>query len=342
MDRRQGFSLLLVPHGTDARHKKELRLSGTQLVLLVTGLLVALLAFVAMTASFGYVMVDQVRYHRLERENSILRAELDQMNEQVLSLADQMAVIAERDEAVRLAAELDPISEDLRKAGIGGSHRDFSRDVLMMAGATAGITRELQGKINRLLREAKLEAESLLEVDARLAESEEFLAGYPSIFPIDQTRYRTWVTSPFGYRPDPLYGTRRFHEGNDIGAAHGTPIRASADGVVAGTENGIQGFRQIGLGNYVRIDHGNGYVTAYGHMSRVAPGIRRGVRVKRGQVIGYVGRTGRAQGTHLHYEINYNDQPVNPYYHYYTDRMADALGTEQELPTYPESGATGH
>ncbi|MFO7768879.1 MAG: peptidoglycan DD-metalloendopeptidase family protein [bacterium] len=341
MDRREGFSLLLVPRGTDARHKREIRLSGTQLVLLTAGLLGALLAFVAMAASFGYVMVDQVRYHTLERENRVLRAELDQMNEQVLSLADQMSVIAQRDEAVRLAAELDPIAEDLRQAGIGGSHRDFNRDVLMLAGETGGMTRELQGRINRLLREAKLESESLLEVEARLAESESFLTGYPSIFPIDQTRYRTWVTSPFGWRSDPLYGTRRFHEGNDVGAAHGTPIRATADGIVAGWENGVEGFQRIGLGNFIRIDHQNGYVTSYGHMARVAPGIRKGVRVKRGQVIGYVGRTGRAAGTHLHYEITYNDQPVNPFYHYYTDRVADATGRKQDLPTYPESGDAG-
>lgn len=112
------------------------------------------------------------------------------------------------------------------------------------------------------------------------------------------------VTSPFGARRDPLNGRRSFHEGMDFRGYRGEPIRATADGVV------LRAFRNGGYGNYVELDHGNGFRTAYGHMNRIK--VHSGQKVKRGDVIGLVGNTGRSTGPHLHYEVKRNGEVVNP------------------------------
>ena len=330
---KNGFLLKVVPIGTDG-NVREIPLSlGGLVALATTGfLVVALLSAVLLT--WGRMGVDRVAHHRLQQENRILQGELSQMQLFVDELSEQMNQIALHDEALRLMAELEPLADDLRQVGVGGSYRDFNHQILLASSAAAGLTKEIQGRINQLSREAKLQSESMLEVHARLEESEVFLRGYPSLFPIDRTKYRTYLTSPFGNRVDPLYGTPRFHSGNDIGAPHGTPVWATADGMVDDFEGGIDGFRRIGLGNFVKINHGNGYITYYGHLARLAPAIsRKGVRVKRGDVIGYVGNTGRSQGTHLHYEIAFEGKSVNPWYHYYTDRMGDVTG-RREYPVY--------
>jgi murein DD-endopeptidase MepM/ murein hydrolase activator NlpD len=331
MMRRAGFSLLLVPHENDTRGVRELRLPGTAFALLGVAAALLFVVFVALASTYGLAVVDRVRMNRLSRENQVLQDQLAQMRTAISELGDQMTVIARRDDAVRLAAELDPLPEELRRAGVGGSHLDFDRRVTMLSGETAASMKEAQQAINRLTREAKLEAESLLEVDDRLDAMDAFLRGYPSIFPIDQSKYRSRISSPFGYRPNPLYASEtEFHEGHDIAAARGTPIIATADGVVAATENSFKGPtpNRYVLGNYVKIDHGNGYVTFYGHMERVDPRIHRNVKVKRGDVLGYVGNTGRVTGIHLHYEIQYSGKPVNPWFHYYNERVADITGNK--------------
>jgi murein DD-endopeptidase MepM/ murein hydrolase activator NlpD len=173
-----------------------------------------------------------------------------------------------------------------------------------------------------------LELESLLEIDARFTESTEYLLGYPSITPIDRGLYRTRMSSAFGMRDDPLNPSRRkMHEGNDWAAAKGTPVRATADGIVVDRETRYTSSSRVGFGNYVRIQHASGLQTFYGHLDRLHPRAGSGARIKRGEVIGYVGRTGRSNGYHLHYAvINRNGQELNPWYYYFEDRKNQALG----------------
>jgi len=188
------------------------------------------------------------------------------------------------------------------------------------------MVKDTQTLINQLHREAALELESLLEIESRIAESEAFFRGFPSIWPVDQSKYRTRVSSAYGYRDDPVTGDYEFHRGQDIAAAAGTPVRATADGRIVQLRKGLQESSRYTLGNFVKIDHGNGYVTYYGHLMNLHPRIQRGASVKRGDIVGYVGNTGRTTGYHLHYEIHYRDKDVNPWYHYYNDRWADVTG----------------
>ena len=323
---RNGFSLLFVPHGGESKKGiREFRLSGTALAVgAAVGIFLAV-AFVAMAVTYGSAVVDQMRFLKLQQENEILRSELAQMNQSVLAMRSKMDLISERDDILRHAAELDPLSQELRRVGVGGTYRDFNSEVLLLSSRSGRTMKETQTTLNQLLREAALELESLLEIEDALSESEAFLRGFPSIWPIDDSTYKVRVSSPYTWRIHPVTGKRHFHEGNDIVAPRGTPVRATADGRIDRFRDVLRKGSAYNLGNYVKIDHGNGYVTFYGHLDHLHPRVRKAARVSRGDIIGYVGNTGRTTGYHLHYEIHYQGRTVNPWHHYYEDRMDEAL-----------------
>lgn len=323
---RNGFSLLFVPHGGESKKGiRELPVSGTTITVGVGLTIFIMVAFVAMVFTYGSASVDQVRFFKLQRENDILRSELTHMNESVLTLRDKMDLISQRDDILRHAAELDPLSEELRQAGVGGTYRDFDSAVLLLSANTGRMARDTQMVLNQLHRESALELESLLEIEATLAAEEAFFNGFPSIYPIDRSLYRTHLSSSYRWRTHPVTGRRDFHDGNDIVAARATPVIATADGRIEATKDGLKKGSTILLGNYVKIDHGNGYVTFYGHLDYLHPRARRGARIKRGDIIGYVGNTGRTTGYHLHYEIHYLGKTVNPWNHYFNDRWNEVL-----------------
>jgi murein DD-endopeptidase MepM/ murein hydrolase activator NlpD len=137
------------------------------------------------------------------------------------------------------------------------------------------------------------------------------LLAIPAIQPVSNKDLNR-VASGFGYRIDPVYKVRKFHAGLDFTAPQGTPIYATADGRIK-----MAGFDNSGFGNHVIINHGYGYETVYGHMVRVKA--RSGNTIKRGEVIGYVGSTGKSTGPHCHYEVHRNGQPVDPIYYFYND-----------------------
>lgn len=323
---RNGFSLLVIPRGNEARGVREIRLSGTRIVSAAAIALFLSALFVAMAVTYGSSLVDQRGYRRLQRENQVLRTQLEKMNQSVLAFSNQMDVIVEQDEVLRLMAEMEPLGDEIRQAGVGGSYRDFDIELLFLGGATGRLAMDTQTRLNQLNREAKIELESLLDIESRLSASTEFLKGYPSIWPIDETIYRNRVSSPYGWRIHPVTGMRKFHKGNDIVAQRGTPVRATADGRVVGTKDGLTQSDRYPLGNFVKLDHGNGYVTYYGHLENLHPRSKRGARVTRGDIIGYVGKSGRTTGYHLHYEIQFNRENVNPWYHYFEDRWNDITG----------------
>jgi murein DD-endopeptidase MepM/ murein hydrolase activator NlpD len=323
---RKGYSILLVPRDNEARGVREMRLSGGALLGIALAAFIVIAGFAAMLTTYGSAVVDQVSFARLQRENVTLRHQLARMGESVGELRDQMDIVAQRDDNLRSYLFLDPLPEEFRRAGIGGSRRSFDTELYLLSNETAGAAKEAEVSLDQLSREVKLELESLLEIDDVMAENEAFLAGFPSIKPIDGEKYYTRLTSAFGMRYHPILQTRKFHEGNDWYAREGTPVRATADGVVIGFRDDVKGRTQSGLGNFVRIDHGNGYTTVYGHLSALHPGIRNTKRVKRGDIIGYVGGTGFADGVHLHYAVIYQGKYVNPWYFYHDDRVRDATG----------------
>ena len=186
---------------------------------------------------------------------------------------------------------------DLKPTGIGGEERELFYVEIKNR------QKELIAQMHKDLKELKLKSitqeDSLQNLLIYLEDKESLLASTPSIKPTEG-----WITSGFGYRTSPFTGKREFHKGIDIATRIGQPIISTADGVV--TYSGYEG----GFGNVVMVEHGYGFSTRYAHCSRIIAKV--GNRVRRGQIIAYVGNTGRSTGPHLHYEIRVWGVPVNP------------------------------
>jgi murein DD-endopeptidase MepM/ murein hydrolase activator NlpD len=173
------------------------------------------------------------------------------------------------------------------------------------------IVGSIQKDLNIIGNRIAAQQASYKEITGLVMNKEKLLAATPAIQPLSNKDLNR-IASGFGYRIDPIYKTIKMHSGMDFTAPQGTPIYATADGVVR-----VAGYGDEGYGNYVIISHGFGYETLYGHMLRIKA--RRGTRVKRGEIIGLVGNTGKSTGPHCHYEVHKNGQKLDPVYFFYND-----------------------
>jgi len=176
------------------------------------------------------------------------------------------------------------------------------------------LVKSIAAQLNTLALRTAYQVKSFDEIAGLIKNKEKLLSATPSIQPVSN-RNLNRIASGFGYRIDPVYKDRRAHMGLDFTAPMGTPIYATADGKIKDA-----GFNTGGLGNRVVISHGFGYETVYGHMVRIKA--RVGEMVKRGEVIGYVGNSGKSTGPHCHYEVHRNGIPVDPIYYFYNDLNA--------------------
>jgi len=273
-------TIILVPHAR-ARLRKW-RVSNLQISLLAAFLLVATLGAVFFTWGFFTRTVDGAEIERLRTENEDLRQVNQSFESSVQQLQNKLASYEDRTQELAIVAGLDPAAEGT-EAGIGGglSTEGSALDLSAFEARTA----RLDGALD--------------QVEEQLHEQLRWISSMPAITPA-----RGILTSGFGMRPDPITRNRAFHSGLDIAAAPGAPVHATADGVVA------RAGRNGGLGKAVYLSHGYGLSTRYGHLSKIA--VKPGERVKRGDVIGYVGSTGRSTGYHLHYEVHLDGKAVNP------------------------------
>ncbi|HIE06224.1 MAG TPA: M23 family metallopeptidase [bacterium (Candidatus Stahlbacteria)] len=232
--------------------------------------------------------LDIKRLASLKSENQILRSRISRLANDLEEIKVLLADIYKTDQSIRLTYGIELISGDLKSPGIGGKPDVEMREV-----------GEVVKEVDRLLAAAKFERESFEEINKHLINKFKILAHTPSIMPVNGI-----LTSGFGPRLDPFTGRMRFHEGQDIAAPPGTPIVAPANGVVTVVK------RKKGYGLTIEIDHGYGIKTRYAHC--MAAKVSSGMRVKRGDVIGMVGNSGRATGPHLHYEVHISGKKVNP------------------------------
>ena len=292
------WTLVVVPHGSGVSTR--LQISTAVLKMIAGG---AATLFVAALA-FGYVTVsrkvDLTRAAQLERDNAVLAEELGRLQSQLTWVTDTINEIALRDSRYRVLADLDPIDPQVLQAGIGGPAEPGYDDALARAGVLGQRATEVRVDLNALIRRANLLASSFDEAMDSLASHNRRLAATPSIMPT-----QGWLSSRYkAMRMHPILHYPRPHKGIDITAPKGTPIQAPAGGVVTST-----GWRS-GFGNTVTINHGYGVVTKYGHASKIL--VKSGQRVKRGDRIALVGKTGLATAPHLHYEVHVNGRAVNP------------------------------
>jgi murein DD-endopeptidase MepM/ murein hydrolase activator NlpD len=276
-----------------SRNAVRLAIGGTLLVVAFLGS--ALTQIIHKTSA-------SIENHQLARTNSLLESELESLRTRVDTLRTSIEVLASNDEQYRALAGLQPLDADVRRVGIGGPGTEtmtgsalypLDRDA---AAATVGASIE----VDELLRRARLLAFSWREAGDALEDRREDMAATPAILPTEG-----YITSGFSYnRLHPILGIRRPHLGLDIVASPGTPVVATANGRV--TFAGRKGE----FGITIEVDHGFGRLTRYAHLSRATA--RKGQRVGRGDVIGDVGNTGLAVGTHLHYEVVIDGRPANP------------------------------
>ena len=238
---------------------------------------------------------------KLRHESKIRKIQVEKFTQQVKNFETEMVRLERFEKKLRVITALENSPRSIEKNwGVGGPY-GFSTNsfTTAMGRGAANMVERLSNGLDHLGKQAKIQSISFQELDNFFKNQKSLLSSTPSIWPT-----RGWVTSGFGFRKSPFTGLREKHEGWDIAARNGAPVRTTADGVVV-----VEG-REYGYGNLVEIDHGYGLVTRYGHNSKHF--VKVGDRVKRGQVVTLVGNTGRSTGPHLHYEVLLNGVPVNP------------------------------
>ena len=236
-----------------------------------------------------------------EREIDNYELQLKVLNKKLEQVESTLANIEKRDNNLyRAYFEASPIPEDQRKAGFGGINRYDYLEGFESSDLIVNTTERL----DILTKEIVIQSKSLDEIELLAKNKESLLSSIPSIQPVNSTALRR-MASGYGYRIDPFTKARRMHFGMDFSAPRGTEIYATGDGTVTRADS-----RAAGFGKHVRIDHGFGYVTIYAHLESFI--VVKGDKVKRGEIIGYVGSTGRSVAPHLHYEIVKDGVKINP------------------------------
>jgi murein DD-endopeptidase MepM/ murein hydrolase activator NlpD len=282
--------------------KKRKKFAYIMLFLLSSALFGFLSFFLLVNTSYFETPKDKIQ----AREIEALKLNYTVLNKKLDLMDDVLEAIENRDNNIyRIYFNSTPISEEERKAGFGGVNRykdlqGFNNSELM-----ENTTR----RVDVLTKELVIQSKSLDEIVALAKQKEKLLAAIPAIQPVKNEDLKQ-MASGFGYRSDPFTKIRKFHYGMDFTARTGTPIYATGDGVVYKADASLSGY-----GNHIQIQHGYGYKTLYAHLSKYK--CRPGQRVKRGDIIGYVGSTGRSQAPHLHYEVFKNGERVNPLNFYY-------------------------
>jgi murein DD-endopeptidase MepM/ murein hydrolase activator NlpD len=275
------------------------------LTLGVAGVLCALL-FAFVLCDYAYLKYTRSQTQHLKMEVLDLKAEINERDEQVKafytkidSLQMKLIKLNQLERQIRTYIGMNKATQKISDFGIGGVYPDDSDDKISSPEIYNNVLNNMDNEIERLDQEAGDQSEHFQALWATLREIIKIQEATPSIRPIEGG----WISSKFGFRKSPFTGKREFHSGVDIADHEGTKVHASANGTIK--HAGYKGL----LGKSVFIDHGFGIMTLYGHLKQSC--VVKGQSVKRGDIIGEVGCTGRSTGPHLHYEVRLNDIPVN-------------------------------
>ena len=259
-----------------------------------------------------YSFFDSPKEKKLKSEINFLTSNYQKFESKLLDIETVLDDIQKRDDNIyREIFEANPIPTEIRKAGFGGVNKykyleGFSNTELL---------KELDNKFDVLKKQLYVQSKSFDQIIELTKDKNKMLSSIPAIQPLSN-KDLSRMASGFGYRIDPIYKTRKFHAGMDFSAKTGTPIYATGDGKVFKVSKSKRGY-----GNHIVIDHGFGYKTLYAHMSKTA--VRRNQKVSRGDVIGFVGNTGKSVAPHLHYEVHKDGKKINPVNFYYNDLNAE-------------------
>lgn len=282
--------------------KKSKKIGMALLFLLSSALFGFLCFFILANTSFFETPKSKLQARELET----MKLNYKLLTNKVTLMDEALTAIEDRDNNLyRVYFNSSPINEEERRAGLGGVNRykdleGFNNSDLIINSSK---------KVDEIMKALAIQSNSLDDITKLAKQKEKLLAAIPAIQPVKNEDLRQ-MASGFGYRSDPFTKIRKFHKGMDFSAKTGTPIYATGDGIVRKADASLSGY-----GNHIEITHGYGYMTLYAHLSKYK--VRAGQRVKRGDIIGYVGSTGRSEAPHLHYEVHKNGEVVNPLNFYY-------------------------
>jgi len=266
----------------------------------------ALFGFIALILLLNTNLVNTPKELSLQREVQNYELQFEILGKKMEQMEQVLANIEDRDNNIyRLYFEANPIPEEQRRAGFGGINRYKSLEGFNNSEIIIDATQRL----DVIQKQMVIQSKSLDEIAKLAEEKEKLLVAIPAIQPV-RNEDLTRMASGFGWRTDPFTKARKMHRGMDFTAPRGTPIYASGDGKVTRADNGSSGY-----GKHIRIDHGYGYLSLYAHLSKY--NVSKGQKVKRGDLIGFVGNTGRSEAPHLHYEVWKDKERINPINFYY-------------------------
>ena len=282
--------------------RKGRKIGFVALFLLASALFGFLCFVLLMNTPFFETPKDKIQSREID--NMKLRYSI--LNNKVADLEEVLATIEDRDNNLyRTFFNAAPINDDIRKAGIIGKNRYKELEGFNNSDLVINTSK----RVDVITKQLVVQSKSLDQILKLAKAKDKILSAIPAIQPVKNEELRR-MASGFGYRSDPFTKARKMHKGMDFSAKKGTPIYATGDGVVKKADNSLSGY-----GNHIEINHGYGYLTLYAHLSKY--NVRPGKKVKRGDVIGYVGSTGRSEAPHLHYEVHKDGKVVNPINFYY-------------------------
>ena len=295
----------------------------------IFGFSLAVVISAVVIISIAYNFFPSPKEQALQREIEQMEYKYVTLNNQLGLMSKVLDNVQERDASVhRMLFGMEPVDKDVWNGGVGGHDRYAN---LTKFKNTGDLLISTQEKVDRLKNQLAIQSQSLDSIQQLTIDKEVMLASIPAIKPIREDKLKKSIRamSGFGWRIHPIFKRRKMHTGIDFTCPSGTPIVATGDGRVSKIEN-----RKSGYGKSVVIDHGFGYLTRYAHMSAVD--VKRGEKIKRGQIIGKVGSTGTSTAPHLHYEVVYKGKKVDPI-HYCMDGLSP-----KEYQELVDMAATGN
>lgn len=270
---------------------------------LLTSVMVGLACFIIFA-----LFIESPREKKLKSELGEMEDQYNLLNAQLEDVQNVLDDIRQRDDNLyRLIVQADPVENSIR---MGVASQEKYKN--LRAKTNSDIASKTAATMDRIRRQLYVQSSSFDEVVNLARNKEDMLLCIPAIQPVMNKNLKR-MASGYGYRIDPIYKTPKFHAGMDFSGEVGTDIFSTGKGVVE-----FRGWMQ-GYGNTVIVDHGYGYKTLYGHLNNFAKNVKVGTHVSRGEVIAYMGNTGKSTGPHVHYEVRYKDKVVDPRNYYYMD-----------------------
>jgi murein DD-endopeptidase MepM/ murein hydrolase activator NlpD len=309
-------------YDTDTCRYERVQAKKSDIILNIVG-------FIAISGLFGLGFGTIFNSVFRSDKEAILQKELDEVktyyqliNKKLQESNKTLASLQDRDDKVyRVIFAAEPLPKSVREAGVGGSEK--YDDLLKKGLKNENLILNTLQKVDQLKRKMYVQTKSYDEILLMAKKKDEMLGHIPAIQPISNKEL-TRLSSGFGMRFHPVYGVPQMHPGIDFASPHGTPVYATADGVVSVAQNNFGGY-----GNEIQVDHGYDYVTLYAHLSAFK--VVKGQKIKRGECIGYVGSTGFSTAPHLHYEVIHKNEKVDPVYYFYNDLSAEQYDKILEL-----------